>query len=180
MIGQARIKPVLYRLGCYQKGGRVGVFRGQQPFPPPPNRLRLILVALLVLFSFVLDAYEPVPGIDHPNNCPRRVDAGGIGAGIARRIEGRNGPIGSTQEAPSNAVRVLAPSRDLPFRIDTCWGGRGIGIECCECAVASAQEAVAIALRVKVITCDLPCPIDAYGARGVGGAGGGGRSDGAC
>ncbi len=66
------------------------------------------------LSSFVLDAYEPVP-IDRPSNCPRRVDAGGTGAGIARRIEGRKGPIGSTQEAVAIEVRVIIPSRDLPF-----------------------------------------------------------------
>src|SRR6202011_5484788 len=138
-----------------------------------PNGLRLILVSLLILFSFVLDAYEPVPGIDHPNNCPRRVDAGGIAAGIARRIEGRNGPIGSTQEAVKRAVRVIVVSRDLPFRIEPRRDGLGSArnIECRECAVASAQEAVAHELRVIVATRDLPCPVDAYGASGVGGAG---------
>src|SRR5216684_3110782 len=155
----------------------VGVSDRPPTVPSPPNGLRLILVSLLILlFSFVLHADEPVPLIDYPNNCPRRVDAAGIGAAIARRIEGRNGPIGSTQEAVIRAVRVIVPSRDLPFRVDASRDGPDEAsartIESRECAVASAQEAVIHAVRVIVVSRDLLCPVDAYGVRSGGGAGG--------
>ena len=73
-----------------------------------------------------------MPPVDDANNCPRRVDAGGIGAAMAWRIEGYKGPIGSTQEAVSRAVRVIVVSRDLPFRIDARRDGLGSArtIEC--------------------------------------------------
>src|SRR5216683_3102824 len=127
---------------------QVGVGVSQRPptIPSPSNGLRLILVSFLILlFSFVLNADEPVPLIDYPNNCPRRVDAAGIGAAIARRIEGRNGPIGSTQEAVIRAVRVIVVSRDLLCPVDAYGvrsGGGAGGVEGGQCAVASAQEAV--------------------------------------
>src|SRR5216684_22087 len=143
----------------------VGVSDRPPTVPSPPNGLRLILVSLLILlFSFVLHADEPVPLIDYPNNCPRRVDAAGIGAAIARRIEGRNGPIASTQEAVIRAVRVIVVSRDLLCPVDAYGvrsGGGAGGVEGGQCAVASAQEAVEHLVLVIVAARDLHRFVDA-------------------
>src|SRR3982074_1389253 len=138
----------------------VGIGVSQRPptIPSPPNEL-LILVSLLILISFVLDAYETVLDkvrvLVPSRDCPCKVDACGFGQHRPRRTDRDEGAVGRAQEAGGRStVRVTIVSRDVLCLIDAC----GVRVRCTgriergEGAIGSAQEAMIHVLRVSVVS----------------------------